>query len=110
MVKVRMRRILKFTGWYLVFSTVAAIGMLIHTFPNYPKSLGGWAWFFFLALPVTLIGEAIGEAARQNPIAKDMEDRMSKRSFLWLRICYGFAVILMLFGFAWGMSFYFPPH
>lgn len=102
-----MRRILKFIGWYLFFSATAAFGMLIITFPNYPKSLGGWGWFFLLALPATFVGELIGEAAWRNPIAHGIEARTSKRSISWLRICYGFFVMLIFLGLAWGVSFYF---
>ncbi len=94
-------RILRFLGWYCALTMIAAVGMLIFAFPSHPKSSTGWLWFFVLALPITLIGEAIGEGLWRNPLAKRIEQKTSTHSFSWLRIAYGFVVMLLVFAAAW---------
>ncbi len=53
-------RILRFVGWYLAFSAIAALGVLIAGFPDRPHSLRDWGMLLLLALPITLLGEALG--------------------------------------------------
>jgi hypothetical protein len=102
-----MRRILKFLGWYIGLSTIAALGWLILSFPNYPHSLEGWSWLFLIALPITIIGEFIGEIVSRNPVTQYVENRTSTNSFSLQRIFFHFIVMLLLFGFILGIWFYF---
>lgn len=109
-VKVQMRRVLKFLGCYIGFSLIAAIGLLLFSFPNYPKSPIGWGLLLLLALPLTLAGELFGDAVWRNPVAKNIELRTPKHCFSWLRISYVFISVLLIFGLAWGISYYLVAH
>ena len=81
--------------------------MLIFAFPHYPKTLVGWAAFFLLALPVTLVGEVVGEGLWRNRVAQVVERRTEGKSFSWLRIAYGFVTMLALFAVVLGLALFF---
>lgn len=91
---------------YLGLSLLMALLLLLYSFPNYPKSLNGWAWLFLLALPITLVGELFGETVWRNPVANSIEIHTAEKRFSWLRICYGLIVMLLAFGMSWGISAY----
>jgi hypothetical protein len=99
----RLQRVIKFLGLYVAISIFAAVVLLIYVFSHYPKSIVGWVLFFVLALPIAIIGEAIGEAIWRNPVARKLERLTSDRSLSWLRICYGFIAILLLSGLVWAI-------
>ena len=101
-----MARLFRFLGWYLALTFAASLGLLILALPNHPKTLSGWLWFFLLALPVTLVGELIGEGIWRNPVAKAIEKESSNRQFSWLRIAYGFVAMLLIFGVVWGLALF----
>ncbi len=81
--------------------------MLIVAFPSHPKSLLGWFAFFILALPVTLLGEVIGEGLWQNRLARRIEEKTAGQSFSWWRITYGFVAMLLVFAVAWKLAIWF---
>jgi hypothetical protein len=83
--------------------------MLLSAFPDYPRTVTGWLVFFALALPVTLVGEAIGEGLWRNRVARAIEERSAGQSFSWLRIAYGVVAMSLLFAAVWGFAVYFGP-
>ncbi|HET7831538.1 MAG TPA: hypothetical protein VFK88_01095 [Gallionella sp.] len=104
-----MKRVLKFLGWYIAASFAAALAMLLFAFPDYPRTITGWLVFFLLALPVTLVGEATGNMLWRNRVALAVEEHSAGQSLSWLRIAYGFVVMLLLFVTVWGLAIYFEP-
>ena len=102
-----MLRLLKFLGLYVALTFAASFGMLVFAFPHYPKTLVGWAAFFLLALPITLVGEAVEERLWRNRVAQAIERRTEGQSFSWLRIAYGFLIMLALFAVVWGLALFF---
>jgi len=98
-----MERLLTFIGLYVALSVVAAIALLAGIFPQYPKTLGGWALLLALALPLTLAGEFVGEFFWRNRIAQAIATRSSGSSLSLLRLSYAFAVMLLCFALAVGI-------
>lgn len=99
-----MPRTIQIVCWYIVLTVAASIGMLLSVFPHFPKMPMGWVWLFVFSLPVTIVGEFIGNSIWKNRVAKAIERRTSERSLSWLRICYGFVVMLLVFGTAFYFS------
>lgn len=102
-----MLRIFKFLGWYIALSVAATLGMLLFAFPDYPKTPSGWLWFFVLALPVTLVGELVGELISRNRVAQAIEEKSQGKSFSLLRVLYAFIAMLIVFGIVWGFALHF---
>jgi hypothetical protein len=100
-------RILKILGWYCTLTVAAALGLLVLALPYHPKSSIGWIVFFILALPISLIGEAIGEGLWRNPLAKRIEERSSQSTLSLSRIVYGFFAMLLVFFAAWALVSFF---
>ena len=99
-------RITRFLGWYCTFTAIAAAGMLVYSFPNYPKTLLGWALFLSLALPITLIGELIGNGLWRNHLLRRIDEGTGKGSSSFLRIVYGVLAMLLVFATAWGLALF----
>jgi hypothetical protein len=97
-------RIIRLLGWYCTFTAIAAAGMLVYSFPNYPKTLFGWALFLALALPIILIGEVIGSGLWKNHLLRRIDERTDKGLSSFLRIVYGVFSLLLVFAAAWGVA------
>ncbi|WP_092393230.1 hypothetical protein [Collimonas sp. OK412] len=102
-----MYRIIKFIGWYIALSVAAILGMLVLAFPDYPNTQSGWLWFFVLALPVTLVGDLIGEFTFRNRVAQAILEKSQGKAFSSLRILYGLIAMLILFGIVWTLAMHF---
>ncbi|MEZ0233242.1 MAG: hypothetical protein ACAH12_10415 [Methylophilaceae bacterium] len=101
-----MARLLRFIAWYIALTFVAGLILLVFAFPKHPETLRGWLIFFSLTLPVTLLGELIGEGVWRNPAAKVIEEKSAGQEFSWLRIAYGFIAMLIVFGLFWGLAIF----
>jgi len=106
-VRVRVERVLTFVVLYLGLSTVLALVLLAGVFPHHPKTVVGWALLFALALPITLLGEFVGEFFWRNRIAQAIAARSSGVSLSVLRLGYAFAVMLFFFALAFGVHSWF---
>jgi len=102
-VRVRVERVLTFVALYLGLSTVLALVLLAGIFPYHPKTVIGWVLLFALALPLTLLGEFVGEFFWRNRIAQAIAARSSGSSLSVLRLSYAFAVMLFSFALAFGV-------
>ena len=100
-------RITRLLGWYCTFTSIAAAGMLVYSYPDYPKTLFGWALFLGLALPITLIGELIGNGLWTNHLLRRIDEGAGKGSSSFLRIVYGVFALLLVFAAAWGLALLF---
>jgi len=100
---VRVERVLTFVALYLGLSTVLALVLLAGVFPHHPKTVAGWVLLFALALPLTLLGEFVGEFFWRNRIAQAIAARSSGGSLSVLRLGYAFAVMLFFFALAFGV-------
>ena len=98
-----MERLLTFVLLYLILSTVLALVLLAGVFPHHPKTAVGWVFLFALALPLTIIGEFVGEFFWRNRIAQALVARSSGSSLSLLRLGYAFVVMLFFFALAFGV-------
>jgi len=101
-----MERLLTFVALYLLLSAIAVAVLLAGAFPSYPKTVAGWALLFALALPLTLVGEFVGEFFWRNRIASAIVARSSGSSLSLLRISYAFVVMLLFFVVAFGIHYW----
>ena len=98
-----MERFLTFVSLYVTLSIVLSLVLLAGIFPHHPKTVVGWALLFTLALPLTVVGEFIGEFVWRNRIARAIVSRSSASSLSLLRLGYAFAVMLFFFALAVGV-------
>jgi hypothetical protein len=89
-----MRRTVQFLTVYLVASLVLSGLMLLQAYPQRPQSPTGWIVLLTLALPITLVGEAVGELLFRNRLSRTVERVTENRSFSWVRI--GYVLVLAL--------------
>ena len=99
----RMHGMLKCVATYLALSPPAALLGLLYIYLHLPTTETGWGLIYLIALPVTLLGERIGERAWRNPFANAISAQTSKRSLSGLRILYTLVVMLVAFGLVLGV-------
>lgn len=85
-----MARLLKIIAKYITLSAIAAILVLLEVFPTHPTTASGWGLLLVLALPLTIVGELVGEALWRNRLAQAVEAGTKERSFSVLRVLYTF--------------------
>jgi uncharacterized membrane protein YidH (DUF202 family) len=97
-----MRGALKFIAGYLVLSAFVVAVWVLESLPEAPKmpqSLKEWgiaALIFLLALPVTLVAEAIGEWMHDNRLTRAIENRTKGQHLSGLRILYNLAYVCIV--------------
>ena len=99
-----MRRMFSFLTIYIVFSALAAIGWLVASFPDYPRSVSAWLWLLLLALPVQCLLELIGGVIWNNKASRAVEFRTAEKPFSWGRIGYGLLCFSVFFGVLFAIS------
>ena len=99
-----MRRAVQVLAAYLVVSIMLSGLMLLQSYPTRPQSLTGWIVLFALALPLTILGEAVGEFLLRNRLSRAVERATQKRSFSWLRIGYVLILALFVIAASWVVS------
>jgi hypothetical protein len=90
-----LKRVLKFTVIYLVFSLFAAMALLIDSWPRHPRSILQWILLFVIALPVTALGEWLSDSVLRSPPSLAVEARTRGSQFSWLRIAYLVALYIL---------------
>lgn len=91
-----MRKFFLLLCWLTVLAAIAGFGMLLSVFPRHPQTFKGWVWLFVLALPITLLGEFLGDRLWKNRLAQTIEQRTANQTLSLLRIAYGLAVMLFV--------------
>ncbi|MFO1401723.1 MAG: hypothetical protein U1F30_11025 [Steroidobacteraceae bacterium] len=92
-----MKRLAQFTVVYLALSAVAAVGLLVSTFPWRPHTGLGWAVLFLAALPALLAIEWSGTLLSQrNRVAEAVERRTRGKAFSWLRVGFQLCALLLV--------------
>ena len=104
-----MRRIAQFLAIYVAASLMLGGLFLLQSFPERPQSLTGWAMLFALAIPLTVVGEAVGELLFRNRLTRAVEDATRTRSFSWFRIAYVLSVALAVIAALWAIAQVLPP-
>ena len=56
----------RFLGFYIALSLICAPILLLQLLPFYPRSALGWAILVVAAIPVTVLGELIGNLLFKN--------------------------------------------
>ena len=93
-----MTRLAKIMGLYIGLSVIAAMGVLIGVFPKHPTTLNGWLVLLVLALPLTIVGELVGEVIWRNRLAHAIESNTKGQSLSGLRMLYVLVAMLLVFG------------
>ena len=99
-----MKRALRFSAVYVFLSAVLCCLALLQSFPARPTSWGSSLLLFALVVPVTIVGEAMGEILFRNPLTRAVERRTKDKSFSWLRILASLALMLALLAAVFGLS------
>ncbi len=102
-----MRRLLQFLAMYVGTSIALALLWLLLSFPKHPTSAAGWAWLLFLALPVQLGAEFVGDLLWKNNVAQAIEMKTQQQPFSWLRIAYGVLHFCLIIGALLALVFWF---
>lgn len=93
-----MKAILRFAVLYVALCALLGGVALVSSFPQWPSSWQGWLALFVLIIPITLVGEGVGELLRRNQVTRAVEQRTQANSFSWLRIGYFLVVGLLVAG------------
>lgn len=91
-VPVMLSRILRFISIYLIVSVLAAVALLVDTWPIYPRSLLRWILLLIIAVPVSVLGEWLSDGALSCSLSLAVEARTRGSQFSWLRIGYYLAL------------------
>ena len=89
------RRALRFLGFYSALSLICAPFLLLQLLPFYPRSALGWSTFVVAAIPVTALGELIGDFLFKNRVSAAVDRRTKATSLSWVRIGYVLGVFLL---------------
>ena len=90
-------RLLRFIAWYLAFSGIAALSLLVMSWPRHPSSAGEWLTLAVCALPVTLLGEGLGELLFGNRKSNTRKSSTQSRFSLW-RVLVGVLFLAVVVG------------
>lgn len=100
-------RALRFFGFYLALSLICAPILLLQLLPFHPKSALGWLILVAAAVPVTVLGELIGNFLLKNRVSAAVDRRTRSTALSWVRISYvlgvfiSFVAIVFLGIWAW---------
>ncbi len=93
----RMRKIVPLLGGWVILSLVTAAMLLLWSWPWRPHSALGWGLLFLGALPLTLLGEYLGERTiLQSPIAARLDALRSGPQTSALRITYVLICVIVV--------------
>jgi hypothetical protein len=91
----KVSSILRYIAVYLIVSLLAALALLVDTWPHYPRSLRSWALLLVIALPVTVLGDWLSDSALSNSLSLAIETRTRGARVSWLRIGYYLALYVL---------------
>ena len=89
-------RALRFLGFYFALTLICAPVFLLQLLPFYPKSAFGWVVLVVAAVPVTVLGELVGDFLFKNRVSVAVDRRTKGSSVSWIRIVYVLGVFLVL--------------
>jgi hypothetical protein len=87
------RKAKEITSIYVVASIVYGLLALVLAFPFHPITVVGWAIWFVVALPIAIIGEAVGSAIFDRKIEEAISDGSDHVSAG--RVAYGVVAALL---------------
>ena len=93
-------RALRFLGCYLALSLICAPIFLLQLLPFHPRTALGWVILGAAALPVTVLGELIGDYLLKNHVPVAVDRKTSGTSLSWLRIAYVLVAFTSFFAVA----------
>jgi len=102
------KSLLRFLCLYLAINAIAATALLITLWPYRPQSSRGWILLFVIALPVTAIGEWLGESLLKNRMSLAVERATQRSDFSWIRITYVLAMALVVILLVTFIASYWP--
>ena len=92
-----MRKLMPLLGGWVILSLVAAALLLLWSWPWRPHSVLGWGLLFLGALPLTFLGEYLGERIiLQSPIAARLDALGSGPQDSALRITYVLICVIVV--------------
>lgn len=87
-------RLLKVLGVYALLSAVLGGLLLFQAFPARPETPTGWILLFALALPITLVGEWVGDKLLNNRLGRHVDETTRNRRVSIVRILFALGVSL----------------
>jgi hypothetical protein len=92
-----MRKIMPLLGAWVIVSLVAAAMLLLWSWPWRPHSALGWGLLFLGALPLTLLGEYLGDRIiLRTPLAERLDALGSGALASTLRIIYALICVIVV--------------
>lgn len=85
----------RYIAVYLIVSLLAALALLVDTWPHYPRSLRPWALLLLIALPVTVLGDWLSDSALSHSLSLAIEARTKGSRISWLRVGYYLALYVL---------------
>jgi hypothetical protein len=85
----------RFLGFYLALSLICAPILLLQLLPFHPRSVPGWVFLVVAAVPVTILGELIGDWLLTNRISAEVDRRTRDVTLSWIRIGYVLGVLIL---------------
>jgi hypothetical protein len=90
------KQIVRFLWIYFFVSIFATAALPIDTWPHHPTSILTWVLLFAISLPVTLLGEWLGDGLMDNPLTVSIERGTRGSKLSWARIAYFVAMLVLL--------------
>jgi hypothetical protein len=90
------KQIVRFLWIYFLVSIFATTALLIDTWPHHPTSILEWVLLFAIALPVTLLGEWLGDGLMDNPLTVRIEHKTRNSKSSGARVAYFVAMLVLL--------------
>jgi len=89
---------LRLAAIYLALSLRLAALALLQVVPWRPASWLGWTALLLLALPLSLLGEYVGQLLWTNRMSRSIEERTRGQAFSWARVAYALVVMVVVLG------------
>jgi len=90
-----LKKIFRFAVIYLILSALAALGVLIDTWPRYPHSVIQWSILLIIALPLSVLGEWLADRTLRSRMSHAVENRTKGAELSWLRVGYLLALTIV---------------
>ncbi len=99
----KVKRVFQFLAAYVLASLVLGAVLVLQSYPSAPQSVVQWGVLFVLAIPLTLLGEAIGELLFRNSLTRAVDKATERKTFSWLRIGYMLVLALTVVALMWAL-------
>jgi hypothetical protein len=89
------RQRIHFIIMYLLVAALAAVALLIDTWPGYPRSWLQWGLLLVIALPVAVLGDWLTDGALSGSVSLALARRTRSTQLTWGRMSYCVALYIL---------------